>query len=146
MSESVLKKEFQQRDIERMRNLMTGKHGDKTVVGVGYTKPEEFHEEGDVWEEDGRQWTIKNGVKQNLTKLDKAKKELHLPLFCPHCSRMMKPHLDKNFWIMYKRCFNCQVDFEAEIKKQLDAIWENRYRLSLANVELLRRLANKTRL
>jgi len=36
--------------------------------------------------------------------------------------------------------------WEAEIKKQLDAIWENRYRLSLANVELLRRLANKTRL
>ena len=29
MSESVLKKEFQQRDIERMRNLMKGKHGDK---------------------------------------------------------------------------------------------------------------------
>ena len=43
MSESVLKKEFQQRDIERMRNLMTGKHGDKTVVWIGYTKKEEFH-------------------------------------------------------------------------------------------------------
>ena len=36
--------------------------------------------------------------------------------------------------------------WEAEIKKTLDALWENRYRLSLANVELLRRFANKTRL
>jgi len=133
MSESVLKKEFQQRDIERMRNLMKGKHGDKTVVGIGYTKPEEFHNEGDVWEEDGRQWTIKNGIKQNLTKLDKAKKELPLPLFCPHCSRMMKPHLDKVFWIMYKRCFNCQVDFEAEIKKQ--GLWEE-YEKNIINSDI----------
>jgi len=36
--------------------------------------------------------------------------------------------------------------WEAEIKKQLDAIWENRHRLSLANLEMLRRLANKTKL
>jgi hypothetical protein len=36
--------------------------------------------------------------------------------------------------------------WEAEIKKTLDALWENRYRLSLANVELLRKFANKTRL
>jgi len=35
--------------------------------------------------------------------------------------------------------------WEAEIKKQLDAIWENRFRLSLNNVETLRRLANKTK-
>jgi len=36
--------------------------------------------------------------------------------------------------------------WETEIKKTLDALWENRHRLSLANVELLRRFANKTRL
>ena len=50
---------------------------------IGYSKKQEFHGEGDVWEEDGRQWTIKNGIKQNVTKLDKAKKEVTLPLFCP---------------------------------------------------------------
>ena len=33
-----------------------------------------------------------------------------------------------------------------EIKKLLDAIWENRFRLSLSNLEQLRRLANKTKL
>jgi hypothetical protein len=122
MSDNVLKKEFQQRDVQRLRNLMQGKYGDKTITGIGYTKQQEFHDEGDIWEEDGRKWTIKNGIKQNVTKLDKAKKELHLPLFCPECSKMMKPHLDKRFWIMYKRCFDCQVDFEAEIRKQ--GLWE----------------------
>jgi len=36
--------------------------------------------------------------------------------------------------------------WEAEIKKTLDALWENRFRLSLSNLEQLRRLANKTKL
>jgi hypothetical protein len=35
--------------------------------------------------------------------------------------------------------------WEAEIKKQLDAVWENRFRLSLNNLETLRKLANKTK-
>jgi hypothetical protein len=36
--------------------------------------------------------------------------------------------------------------WEAEIKKALDAIWENRFRLSVKNLEMLRKLANKTKL
>ena len=69
---SNLKKEFQKRDVERLRNLVKGKYGNKSTVGVGYTKKEEFHKEGDVWEDDGRQWTTKDGIKQNISKLDKA--------------------------------------------------------------------------
>jgi hypothetical protein len=74
MSENVLKKDFKSADVQRLRNLMTGKQGERIAAGVGYSKKHQFHEEGDVWEEDGRQWTIKNGIKQNITKLDKAKK------------------------------------------------------------------------
>ena len=70
--ENVLKKEFKQKDVQRLRNLLTKKHGDKTTVGIGYSKQQEFHKEGDIWEEDGRKWTIKNGVKQNITKMDEA--------------------------------------------------------------------------
>lgn len=36
--------------------------------------------------------------------------------------------------------------WEAEIKKTLDALWENRYRLSLENLKMLHRFANKTKL
>ena len=36
--------------------------------------------------------------------------------------------------------------WENEIKKVLDSVWENRYRLSLENLKQLRRLANKTKL
>lgn len=118
MAENVLKKEFKEKDVQRLRNLMTGKYGEKATIGTGYTKQHEHHEEGDVWEEDDRTWTIKNGVKQNITKLDKAKESLHLPLFCPCCSGMMKHKYDKQFFIQYKRCFSCQIEFETDLKKK----------------------------
>ena len=44
----VLKKEFAKRDVERIRNLVKGKYGEKTRESVGYTVPTEFHDEGDV--------------------------------------------------------------------------------------------------
>jgi hypothetical protein len=120
--ESVLKKEFQEKDVQRLRNLMTGKHGDRTIIGVGYTKVEEFHKEGDIWETDGRKWTIKDGIKQNITKLDEAKKAINMPLFCPSCNTLMKKHADKRFYLQFKRCLTCQVDFETELK--LEGLWE----------------------
>ena len=59
---------------------------------------------------------ILDGIKQNVTKLDKAKQEVTLPLFCPCCSNLMKNKNNKLFYIQYKRCFNCQVDFETDIR------------------------------
>jgi len=117
-NDSVLKKEFKHNDVQRLRNLVQGKYGDKTTMGTGYEKAKEFHAEGDIWEEDGRQWTIKNGLKQNITKLDKAKEGIILPLFCPTCARSMKPHLDKKWFVMYGYCFDCQVDFEHKLRKE----------------------------
>ena len=116
MSESVLKKEFKEKDVQRLRNLVQGKYGEKTSTSIGYTKQQEVHEEGNVWEEDGRKWTIKNGIKQNVTKLDKAKAQIHLPLFCPECSKVMKHRYDKQFYIQYNRCFDCQIEFESVLK------------------------------
>ena len=44
----MLNKEFQKKDVQRLRNIVQGKYGDKTVVGVGYTKKYEHHVEGDA--------------------------------------------------------------------------------------------------
>jgi hypothetical protein len=133
MSENVLKKDFKQKDIQRVRNLVKGKHGEKTTIGIGYEKKKNFHGEGDIWEEDGRQWTIKNGIKQNITKLDKAKQSVTLPLFCPCCSNLMKNKYDKLFYIQYNRCFNCQIDFETEIRKL--GLWEE-YEKTIINSDI----------
>lgn len=115
---SNLKKEFKKRDVERMRNLVKGKYGKKTTLGIGYTKKQKHHEEGDVWEEDGRTWTIKNGVKQNITRMDKFKKMGKLPLFCPECNTLMNKNLDKKVFPAYQKCFDCVVDHEHQLQTE----------------------------
>ena len=95
MKENVLKKEFKKADVTRMRNLVKGKNGERTKEGVGFTKKQEFYSEGDVWEADGRNWTIRDGIRQNITKLDAAKKAHVMPLLCPKCTKVMKKKLDK---------------------------------------------------
>ena len=67
--ESLLKKDFKQSDIQRVRNIVNKDFSSKTKAQTGYRKTTERHTEGDVWEENGKTWTIKNGLKQNVTKL-----------------------------------------------------------------------------
>ena len=112
-----LNKQFTEKDVKRMRNLIQGKHGEKTGQSVGYAKKDTHYKEGDVWEQDGRKWTIKEGIKQNITKLDTAKKAHLLPIFCPNCSSKMHSDLDKPYYNIHKKCFNCVVEFEHDLKK-----------------------------
>ena len=118
MKDNVLKKEFSKKDVQRARNLVKGNTSARTTEGIGYSKKYEHHKEGDVWEEDGRTWTIKNGIKQNITKMDKFKKMGKLPLFCPECGTLMKKHLDTKVFPAYQKCFDCVVDYEAQLKKE----------------------------
>ena len=90
MEKSVLKKEFGKKDVQRMRNIITGNTGAATQTLAGWEKKHIDHKEGDVWEEEGRTWTIKNGIKQNLTKLDGIKKLVVMPISCPNCGKHMK--------------------------------------------------------
>ena len=63
MSDSLLKKTFQKKDVERIRNLVKGKSGDRVTSGIGQTKSTtEDYQEGDVWEVNGKTWTIKDGI------------------------------------------------------------------------------------
>jgi hypothetical protein len=39
-------------------------------------------------------------------------------LFCPKCSKATKQHLDKKWFVMYGHCFDCQVDFEQQLRKE----------------------------
>ena len=117
MGDNVLKKEFKKQDVQRLRNLVKGKTGEKNGQSVGYKKDQKFYSEGDVWEEKDRTWTIKDGIKQNITKLDSIKKSYITPLFCPNCKSQMKNKFDDDYYKIHKMCFNCVVDFEHDLKK-----------------------------
>jgi len=118
MGESLLKKEFKSKDVNRARNLITKDFSGKTVDGTGYEKAYIAYKEGDIWEESGRTWTIKNGLKQNITKLDAAKKALQIPLKCPKCGGPMKHHLAQKMYKIHGFCFDpCTVEYEAELRR-----------------------------
>lgn len=119
MNQGQLKKEFKKKDVTRMRNLITGKSGEKTQVLTGYEKKIESHKEGDVWEESGRNWTIKNGIKQNITKTDKLKRLAVFPIACPKCSKAMKPtNVNKQMYAVQGMCYDCVIENEHQIRIQ----------------------------
>ncbi len=121
--ESTLKKEFKKSDVQRMRNLITGKSGDRTQIIGGWENKKNEHKEGDTWEENGKVWTIKNNIKQSITKLDKFKYLVHLPLCCPSCKKSMKDNdLNKKMFSIHKICLDCVVDMESKIK--LEGKWD----------------------
>ena len=108
----MLNKEFKRKDVERMRNLINGKAGSSSEIQIGYTKTTKEYKEGDIWVEGKKTWTIKNGIKQTISKLDNIKKEIFTPLFCPECSKIMKHHLDKSNYKVHKKCHDCVIAFE----------------------------------
>jgi len=114
----MLKKEFKRKDVDRARNLLTGKSGASSETQVGYKKKRVDYKEGDVWVENKKTWTIKDGIKQTISKMDAIKKEIFMPLCCPKCGKVMKCQLDKPNYKVHKTCFNCVVEFEGKLKLQ----------------------------
>ena len=109
--ETLLKKEFKESDIQRVRNLVNKDFTSGVKVQTGYRKSSKKYKEGDIWEESGKQWTVKNGIKQNITKLDEAKKALRIPLRCPKCNGSMEHWLAKKMFKIHGFCFDpCTVD------------------------------------
>jgi len=117
MSDSFLKKEFKQSDVQRVRNIVNKDFTSRTKSQTGYQKAYQSYKEGDIWEESGKTWTIKNGIKQNITKLDKAKKAARIPLTCPKCKGPMKHHLAKKMYKIHGFCFDCTIKYEGELRK-----------------------------
>ena len=117
-NESLLKKEFKESDVQRVRNLVNKDFTASTKSQTGYQKAHIARTEGDIWEESGKTWTIKNGIRQNITKLDAAKKALQVPFTCPKCGGSMKHHLAKKMYKIHGFCFDpCTVEYEATLRK-----------------------------
>ena len=111
----MLKKEFKRKDVNRARNLIMGKTGASTSTQIGYKKKTTDYKEGDIWKENRKTWTIKNGIKQTISKLDIIKKEIFIPLCCPECSKVMKHRLDKDNYKAHKTCHDCIINFEHKL-------------------------------
>mgnify|MGYP001099741374 CR=1 FL=1 len=132
-NDNVLKKQFKKQDVERIRNLVKGKSGDRITVGIGYNgETQKDHIEGDIWEQDGKTWTIRDGIKENITKLDKFK-HVSVPIFCPNCNTVMDKQLDTHYYKAYGECLDCRTKTETKLK--LEGKWKN-HTYSTYNKEL----------
>ena len=120
--ESLLKKEFKMSDLQRIRNLVKKDFNSKTKANIGYDKVHEDHKEGDIWEENGKKWTIEDGIKTNITKLDAAKKLARVPLTCPKCKGPMNHRNHKKMYHIHGFCFHCTIDFEVDLRRA--GLWD----------------------
>lgn len=111
----MLKKEFtNSSELNRIRNLIRKNYGDATVTQRGFEVVQEEHNEGDIWQENGKSWTIKNGVKINLKshKVDVIK----TPIFCPVCSKSIFHSHDIKMLKLRDCCLDCVVKAETDAK------------------------------
>ena len=134
--ESSLYREFRSKDVNRMRNLISGKSGDKTETSTGYESSEETRNEGDVWEDVwGKTWTIKNGIRRTVTKNNRLKELAILPMSCPNCGNLMKANdLNKKMWAIHRECFDCTITRETRLKSE--GKWEEYERSQMtANIK-----------
>ena len=89
------------------------KWADKVVVGGFYKKAEEAREEGEVWKDvDGKEWTVKHGIKQNVTRLQDAK----MPWWCPSCGRVMNHKIHEKFYWLKSACHDCWIKYEGQMR------------------------------
>jgi hypothetical protein len=115
--ETLLNRQFTEREVQRMRNIVMDKHGDKTRSQIGYENTQQ-HIEGDTWEENGKTWTIKNGIKRNVPKLSSFKQAYHMPLICPACKTHLdhKSELTKHMYKLFYKCPKCVAELETQLK------------------------------
>jgi hypothetical protein len=92
------------------------KQFDRPIVGW---RPDVIErKEGETWEDDGKLWTVKNGIKQSITKLQEAK----TPWWCPKCEKAMSHRFDDKFYRLYHMCYDCTIQEHTRMK--LDGTWE----------------------
>lgn len=91
------------------------KQDDQRLVFGWRGEAEPTRKEGDVWEDvHGKRWTIKNGIRQTITKLDDAK----TPFWCPKCSKPLNHRFDMKFWRIRGHCMDCNVKFESQLRRE----------------------------
>lgn len=119
MKESTLIKEFSNKDVQRLRNIVSKKYNDSTQTQIGYTPHIQERSEGDIWEENNKKWIIKNGIKQTLTRFDELKKLIIIPLLCPECKKPMNnSETNKKLYSLHNKCMDCVIKYETQLKKE----------------------------
>ena len=86
------------RQNEALGNILAGRETEKRIV-VGYEGKKDFQ-----------------GGKTRQSELTDIMKDVRMPWFCPECKKVMKHRNDNKMWTLFKHCFDCQINFEHELR------------------------------
>ena len=101
-----------EKNLSKVQSMLDGDFNAKIQVGQ-YNPTEEHREVGDKWvDSDGNHWEQKEGFKV------KGRQSRHYTwdMKCKDCDSLVIKKRDKEMYNSYKRCFECQVNFEAILK------------------------------
>ena len=88
-----------ERQNKALKDLMSGKEHEKEYVQVGY---------------EGKKEDL--GGKTRKSELTDVMASVRMPWFCPKCDKAMKKKLDDKFWRTQGHCFDCQIDYENQLR------------------------------
>jgi len=101
-------------NVRRKINEVMKKTDERIVVGWRPSLAQE-RKEGEEWtDENGKLWTVKNGIKQSISKLQDAK----TPWWCPECKKSMSHRHDVKMWRKTGKCMDCVAREETEIRRR----------------------------
>jgi hypothetical protein len=102
----------QSKNLQKVQDMLDGSYNDK--IQSGYLGDMEVvRKVGDVWiDSDGKTWEQKNGYRSNITKLASS----GIADKCTDCEKFISKKWDKDVFFWNKRCYYCQIDFEAELR------------------------------
>lgn len=111
------------RNIEAIRKMLDGTHKTQTKKSVGFADIRQKNQPrnvGETWfDDDGVEWEQRAGFKIKKGKLDEIRELINaskVPSNCPKCNQSMTKALDKKFWKLEGHCFDCQIEFEHNLR------------------------------
>jgi ribosomal protein L37AE/L43A len=117
---------MRRRNIEQVKRIVDGKNKKSKSYYMGSTKSKDEKlaevrknkKEGDVWEENGAEVTLYNGIYMSTKSkyLQKVKEENKLPNNCPICGRVMNKHYDTKPWKLESKCRECAIEEEGKMR------------------------------
>jgi len=101
-------------NIKRVKDILKGNFTETTKILVTKSDKTKKYVEGDVWIDNNKEWTIKNGIKISKSKLQTARDKYKIPLTCPKCNKSLKGFANREMYKHRNMCLNCVTEEDTQ--------------------------------
>ena len=109
-----------EKNLARVQSMLDGDYNNKIQVGAIPKNVHEGRKVGDKWvDSDGVEWEQKDGYRSKISKVNVG----IFDKVCDDCEKACIKKFDKDTHNRMGRCYNCQVQFEENLK------WDRKNRI-----------------